>query len=215
MPRSLLRGCFTHPLYGLAWIGGGELLVRATAWVQRGKFSWKLRDIIVAGLAAAAVAAVPVVMWRAHNDGFLAVEPASFRLAKLPGGALGLSLRSWLMHEGNLMPVWSTVLPVLLVLPAGWLILPPASGGCPPGDACRRAGPGPGRARVRLLAAQLVGHVRRGFARFARCWGDGDPRRDHSPSRPLGGGRIPRPGSRPRGGPTGTAGRDRREECAQ
>src|SRR5256885_15769929 len=39
-----------HPLYGLAWLGGGELLARTTAWIQRHKPGKNLRDIgMVAG----------------------------------------------------------------------------------------------------------------------------------------------------------------------
>lgn len=112
-----------HPLYGLAWLGGGALLARAAAWIERRKPSWGLREIVVLVLAAAALAAVPVAMWLTHSRGFLEVDLSSFRLTRLPGDARETSLWAWLVDEFITPRVWATALPVLLVLPAGWLVL--------------------------------------------------------------------------------------------
>jgi hypothetical protein len=112
-----------HPLYGLAWLGGGALLVRAVAWIEQGKLSWNLRDTVVLALACAALAAVPITMGLTHNLGFLEVELSSFRLSRLPGDVRESNLWAWLVDEFFALKVWATVLPVLLMLPAAWLVL--------------------------------------------------------------------------------------------
>jgi hypothetical protein len=111
-----------HPLYGLAWIGGGELLARAVAWIQREKFSWSLRDMFVVVLAAAAVATVPVVMWQTGSRGFLAQDLLWARLTNLPDGAVAASVRAWLIRDGGTPTVWATLLPLMVLVPAGWLM---------------------------------------------------------------------------------------------
>jgi len=112
-----------HPIYGLAWLGGGALLAWTVAWIERGRPSWSLRGMVVLVLAVGALAVVPVVMWRTGGWGFLEVGLPSFRLARLPGGATATSLMAWLDREENTMRVWTTLLPVSLVLPAVGLIL--------------------------------------------------------------------------------------------
>ena len=112
-----------HPLYGLAWLGGGAVLARTVAWIERRKPSWGLRGISVLMLAVAALAAVPVVMRLTHSLGFLEVDLSSFRLTRLPGDVRETSLWGWLVDEFVTPRVWATVLPVLLILPAGWLVL--------------------------------------------------------------------------------------------
>jgi hypothetical protein len=113
-----------HPVYGLAWIGAGELLARAVPWIQRGaKPFGTTRDLIVVTFAAAAIAALPVAMKLTGSRGFLATDLSSFRLTSQPHGVAAASLWAWLVHDGISVTVWATVLPVLLVLPAGWLIL--------------------------------------------------------------------------------------------
>jgi hypothetical protein len=112
-----------HPLYGLAWLGLGEILAWTATSIQRKKFQHGPRDLIplVAGLAAAA--ALPVVMWRTHNQGFLDVDPAVFQLTKIPGGATATSFWAWLIHEGITLAAGATFLPVLLLVPAIWLLV--------------------------------------------------------------------------------------------
>ncbi len=112
-----------HPLYGLAWLGAGAVLARAVTWIERGRFSWSLRETVVLGLAVAALAAVPVVMRLTHDQGFLEADLAAFRLTRLPGELREVNLWTWLVDEFFTPKVWATLLPLLLVLPAGALIL--------------------------------------------------------------------------------------------
>jgi hypothetical protein len=111
-----------HPLYGLVWIGGGELLARAVAWIQRGKLCWQLGDIIVVALAVCAVATVPIGMWLTGSAGFLTRDLLWARLTNLPNGAAATSLKAWLVHDGFTTQVWATLLPLLALVPAGWLM---------------------------------------------------------------------------------------------
>ena len=113
-----------HPLYGLAWMGAGELLTRAVAWIQRNENPFRrTRNLIVVALAVAAVAALPVVMKLGQTRGFLAADLSSFRLTAQPNGVVASSLWAWLVRDGLSARLWATVLPVVLVFPAGWLIL--------------------------------------------------------------------------------------------
>lgn len=117
-----------HPLYGLAWLGGGELLARAVGWIQYRKPVRGIRDLVAVVLAVAAVAVLPVAMWRTQNHGFLEVTLSSFRLTRLPGGASATSLWAWLVHDGVTAEAQVTFLPVLLIAPAVWLLMRRSTG---------------------------------------------------------------------------------------
>ncbi len=112
-----------HPLYGLAWLGGGEVLLQMTTWIRWGRRAWNLRAAGMAVLGVAALAATPVVMWKTHNQGFLAADLFSSKLTRLPDGAEAANFWAWLIHAGITPTVWAVVLPVFLVLPAGWFVV--------------------------------------------------------------------------------------------
>jgi hypothetical protein len=113
---------FVHPLYGLAWLGAGALLARVTAWIQGAPPRWRLREIAIWVLSIAALGALPVAMHVKHDLGFLDTDLSSFQLTRLSGG-YAADIWSWLIHEPNIPRMWATLVPVLLVLPAGWLLL--------------------------------------------------------------------------------------------
>ncbi len=113
-----------HPLYGLAWIGAGELLTLAAKWIQRHENPFRrTRDLVAGLLAVAAIAAVPVAMKLTDARGFLAMDLSWFRLTALPHGVVASSLLGWLIRDGMTAGVLVTILPVGLVLPAIWLML--------------------------------------------------------------------------------------------
>jgi hypothetical protein len=66
---------------------------------------------------------VPIVKKLSRSRGFLAVNLSSFRLTNQPHGVVASSFWAWVVHDGITATVWATILPVLLLLPAGWLIL--------------------------------------------------------------------------------------------
>jgi hypothetical protein len=116
-----------HPLYGLAWMGAGELLARGVECIRGKRPSWGVRGILVTALAAAAVAAPLVVMWRTRNLGFLGRDLSWARLTWLPGGAEAASTRVWLMRDGATPVALATLLPLVIAGPAAWLALRPST----------------------------------------------------------------------------------------
>jgi hypothetical protein len=58
-----LRLEVNHPLYAIAWLGGGEVLGAVVALVARGGSSLRRRDVAGAAAGAAAVLALPLVVW--------------------------------------------------------------------------------------------------------------------------------------------------------
>ncbi len=112
-----------HPLYGLAWLGGGELLALAVAWIGGEKPAWGLRGVGRVVLAAAAFSALPVVMGKTHHLAFLTADLASSRLTRLPDSDRAAGVADWLVQYGITPTFWATVLPLGLVLPAVWMLV--------------------------------------------------------------------------------------------
>jgi hypothetical protein len=131
-----------HPLYGLAWIGAGELLARAVPWIRGARPSWKARDIAVVVLSVAAVASLPAAYRITNDPTFLAKDALWARLTRLPEGAQAASTWAWLAGGGASLAVWATLLPLSLAAPAVWIV------------ARRAAGP-----RSRSMAAVALGPV--------------------------------------------------------
>jgi hypothetical protein len=50
-------------------------------------------------------------------------DPAGFRLTKLWDGAIASSMRAWIERDGFNRTVWGVLLPLLLIVPALWLLL--------------------------------------------------------------------------------------------
>lgn len=117
-----------HPLYGLAWLGMGEVVAWAATSIRTRKFERDGRSLLLLGLGAAAAAALPIVMWRTKNQGFLDIEPAVFKLTKALDGGSATSFWAWLVHDGITLPAAAAFLPVLLLLPALWLLVRRATG---------------------------------------------------------------------------------------
>ena len=112
-----------HPLYGVAWLGCGELLGQTGEGIAGGTPAWRPARLFWTLLAVAGIAALPAVMLATHNPGFLAAGAGATRLAKLPGGPVAASLLDWLEEDGFTATVWATLLPLLLLVPALALFL--------------------------------------------------------------------------------------------
>lgn len=106
-----------HPLYSLAWLGLGTVLFLVTQ-----SSGWNYRKAAGALLAVAAVAPIPVLMIKAGDRGFLAADIWSYRLTRLTGSPEATNLASWLIRDGMSGPAWAALLPLLTIVPAGWLI---------------------------------------------------------------------------------------------
>jgi hypothetical protein len=131
-----------HPLHGLAWLGAGELLARVDCWVRRDAPGRRWRDLGVALVAVAAVATVPVAMSLGGGSGSIGQDLFSGGFSSQPGSNLLANLGAWLASEPLNVTVLATLLPLLVLAPAGWLLL-------------RRSSP----PQLRLLVAVACGPV--------------------------------------------------------
>ena len=185
-----------HPLYGLAWLGGGEVLAQAAAWIRQRRpetgppgfggrvlaadaiaAEWirrrrprrSLRDDALGALALLALLAVPVAMWRSRDLGFMGLDASALRLTRLAHGPAATGLLEWVLHDGASVALLATLLPLLLVLPAIWLLARHGAAPAARASICIAIGPGcPGRARLRVPRARLVERRRRHPCRPAR-----------------------------------------------
>jgi hypothetical protein len=112
-----------HPLYGLAWIGAGELLARAVAWIRGARTPWTLRDVLVVVFSAAVVVAVPFVMWKTAGPGFLVRGLEWARLTELPNSPVAAGSAAWLLRDGLTLTAAAALLPLATLAPAVWLML--------------------------------------------------------------------------------------------
>lgn len=109
-----------HPLYAVAWWGLGELLHFAVPRLSgRAQPKSSRRALLGLGLAGIAVIALPAVMGWQGNPGFTAADEAASRLARLPGSPAWDNLGTWLKRDGLAASFWATVLPLLVLIPAG------------------------------------------------------------------------------------------------
>ncbi len=111
-----------HPLFGVAWLGVGELLEQASAWRQGKPSSSRLWRIISIGLAILAVASVPVALRFDGSVGFATADAFASRLSNLPNSAVAPNLWTWLVRDGITATAVATFLPVLVLGPAIWLL---------------------------------------------------------------------------------------------
>lgn len=113
---SVSRLSEVHPLYALAWLGGGELLVRVSRRLRgapAGRF-----ELVALVLAALAVAAVPAIMAVKHVPGFLALDPFALRLTGLGETAEAANWATWLVREGASWRVVAQLVPLAVLVGA-------------------------------------------------------------------------------------------------
>ncbi len=111
-----------YPLYGLAWLGLGELLWRLASWMRWRKPMGGAGGIAVCLLSAAAVASLPFALYKSGNGAFLSGDLLSTRLTNLPNGLVASSLSDWISRDGPSAALAATLLPLLLLIPAAWLL---------------------------------------------------------------------------------------------
>jgi hypothetical protein len=116
-----------HPLYGLAWLGAGELLTRAVAWIRGEGSPGSVRGAFVVVFAAAFVATVPLAMLRTGSPGFLSRDLQWARLSGLPNSPVAAGSWEWLRGGGWTSAAWATLLPLVALAAAAWIALRPAT----------------------------------------------------------------------------------------
>jgi hypothetical protein len=117
-----------HPLYGLAWLGLGEILALSTAWIQRTRDRRRLHAILAASLAGCAVAALPLALRLTHSLGFLEADIPLLRLTRLPTGVSAPNFFAWISRDGPSWIACAAVLPLIWVGPAIALVVRRATG---------------------------------------------------------------------------------------
>jgi hypothetical protein len=144
-----------HPIYGVAWLGLGQVLSSAGQLTRRGGPSPGSREAGRALLGAAALAALPVALVLGHAGAFPSADISVLRLTRLPNGLASRNLLALVVHEGFSPVVLGTLLPALLAAPAAWLLLRRATGA---------------RARGAIAVAMGPVLVALGFALFQLSW---------------------------------------------
>ena len=117
-----LRLQVNHPLYGVAWLGVGELLAWFASWMRHGKLFVRRRDLGTCLIAVTAGAALPVALVLTKTKLFLAGDLLASRLTSLPDGVVAKSLLDWIARDGLTRATAATCLPLLLLVPAAWLL---------------------------------------------------------------------------------------------
>ena len=112
-----------HPVFGVAWLGGAELLARTTEWISGERRKRSLKGAAAWILAAAALGSLPAAMWIGHNLGLLAIELPTMRLSLLPQSASAANLWAWLLQNGLTFRVQATLIPLLVVIPSVLLLM--------------------------------------------------------------------------------------------
>ena len=110
-----------HPLYALAWWGGGELLARLCSWIQGGRFAAAPRDRLLAFAATLALCALPLAILATGSKFFYVRDTFLWNLHEgyiLEFRSLAASLAgaSWSERFATIA-VWP-----LLALPAAWYL---------------------------------------------------------------------------------------------
>jgi hypothetical protein len=117
-----LRLDAVHPLFGLAWLGTGELLEWATARLGEKNDRGKIRDLRILAPAVLAVTAAAVAIARTGDPGFFRTDSLANRLTNLPDGVVANNVVDWLQHDGFSTMAAATFIPLLLLVPALWLL---------------------------------------------------------------------------------------------
>jgi hypothetical protein len=113
---------FVHPLQGLAWLGAGELLFQASAWLQNRTFSRSPKSLVLVSLSVSAVIAVPAALLMRHGADLFVLDSLSSHLTRLRGGIVAPSLAAWIGTQGPSIWLWLTLAPLGALLPAVWVL---------------------------------------------------------------------------------------------
>lgn len=114
-----------HPLYGIAWLGAGELLAIATRRLHAGAQPqptafWKNPALAWGLLCLGAIASVPVALNFSGSDSLFARTLLSFRLSSEPGAVVAENSLVWYSRDGFSAPLGATLLPFLLLGAVVW-----------------------------------------------------------------------------------------------
>ncbi len=112
-----------HPLYAIAWLGAGELLVCFQSWGRDGRTAWTRRYIARAIIALLAFATVPLAILLKADRTWLFADALASRLTALSNSPVAANTGAWLARDYFSGAIAATLLPLLVVFPALWLLL--------------------------------------------------------------------------------------------
>lgn len=112
-----------HPLYGIAWMGCGELTARIGGLLDPTRTSRRRGDIVGIAFAAIAIASLPIALAWTGNPGPLAIDLLSFRLTVQPDGVMAPNIATWLSQNGVGLAVCATFLPLTILGTMVWLLV--------------------------------------------------------------------------------------------
>ncbi len=113
---------YIHPLYGLAWLGAGELLVQACVWLQNRTFRRSPKNLILVSLSIAVVVAVPALLLKRHGTNVFILDSMGSHLTRAAGGIVAPNLAAWIAIQGPSIWLLLTLAPLGLLLPAFWVL---------------------------------------------------------------------------------------------
>ena len=111
-----------HPVYGIAWMGGAELVARASSRIRGDRAPLGVKGWGVVALSVAALASIPVTFLLTHSTDYLMEDLSTLRLSILPDGPSASSLWSWLLQNGFTPGVVATLLPLLVLVAAVFVL---------------------------------------------------------------------------------------------
>jgi hypothetical protein len=111
-----------HPLYALAWLGGGELLCRINRAFAEGRAAFAPRTVPAWAGAVGAVLLLPAVILATGVRTFVVGDPFVWHL-HVQSIAEFEHLGRFLRQEGLTWGVVADLAPAGLILPAGWLLV--------------------------------------------------------------------------------------------
>ena len=112
-----------HPLYGVAWLGAGEIVFQLAKKIQRRLWTWTPDEMVSMGVALLAIAVFAVVAMKTGDTGFLGRNLNWSQLTHLPEGVAAPSTATWLTRDGIGLVGLATFAPLLMVGAAVWLIV--------------------------------------------------------------------------------------------
>lgn len=111
-----------HPLFGLGWLGIGELLEQVAAWRNNPEQRWTVRRVAIILLAVLPIAAIPILINYTGSNRFTLDDAFASRLSNLPESPAAQNLWAWLVRDGLTFKAAATMLPLLILGPALWFL---------------------------------------------------------------------------------------------
>lgn len=114
-----------HPMYGLAWLGGSEVLaqLQATRFGVDGAKPRRVARTLLIAVSLVAMAALPVAMHRWGQTSFFASDEYSSRLTFLLNGPVAQNFARWIGRDGPSAAALCALAPIVLLLRAAYLLI--------------------------------------------------------------------------------------------